>query len=152
MNNCCIREMVKKLSWTLPESIQEEAIDGLVDLCIVKDVNLYDIFRETDKSTWINYCIVVEEVGSPKNVTAIPALLILLKDTNWPGSMEALSLLLKFRKEDLVPSVEKAIRAAFDEKDFIWLAGIKILVEKFGLTEDEFAESSICNLLDFADY
>ena len=79
MNDCYTREMIKKLSWTLPENIQKEAIDGLIDLCIVNDVNLYDIFRETDKSAWINYCRVVEEVGSSKNVTAIPALLVLFK-------------------------------------------------------------------------
>ena len=152
MFDCDVKEIIKKLSWNFPENIQQEAIDNIVNLCIKENINLYDFFMETDKSSWLNYCKVVEVIGNPKNVTAIPALLILLQDTNWPGSMEALSLLMKAKKEDLIPCVEKAILTAFDEKDFIWLIGIKTLADNLGLKESEFVERSTFQLLDFADY
>ncbi len=149
MQNKTIKELVNKLSWNYPDDVQKKSISSLVNLGEQYLDSLFDPFR---KDTWENYVKVVGLVGFPANEKAIPSLLWLLMDMNWPGAEAAMDLLSSLKKQTIILEVEKAIIEAYEKEDYMWLYGLKILVDKVKLQQSDFSNEKTYDFLKHADF
>ena len=150
--NAFYKTLVKGLDWNNQLDTQNESIRSLVQSFDHVPLDLYNLFEMLDKYSWENYCRVVNEICYPKNKSAIPALLYLLQDLNWPGSESAMLILTSISKEDLASHVETTINQAYTNNDFMWLGGLKVLARKMNFTPEDFCDGEIFKLLDFADF
>ena len=144
-----IISLVQKLDWTLPEDVQEKAINTLIDTVHEDDYDLLIIAGH--KFTWPNTIRVLNMAGYPKNKKALPSLFLLFQDLNWPGALEGMHVLIESDKGTLIPLLEIAIKSAFFSKDYIWLAGIKQFVEFAKISKSDFVNSNVYDLLEHAE-
>lgn len=149
MNESLIKDLVSKLSWEFPKEEQNKAIN---QLSIVDEQYFPLLFNKNLKATWENVVIVIEKIGIPKNEFFIPELLWLLQDVNWPGSMHAIDVLLKQSKDIVIPKLEQTIKEAYQQEDYMWLGGLKLLVEKGNYDSVNFADENTLPLLEFSDF
>ena len=119
-----ISELVGNLDWNLPKCVQEKAIGTLLTTVNEDDYDL--LIPLGSKNTWVNIVKIIETVGYPKNNKALPSLILLLQDLNWPGANEGMGILKNIEHEVLVPMIETAIESASMSCDYMWLAGIKL--------------------------
>lgn len=149
MDNSIINQLIKNLSWELPEDKQLNAIQKLLE---IEPEKCHLLLNHMLKSTWENATLVIEKIGYPRNKTAIPSLLWLLQDLNWPGVDKAFTILTRIDKCDLIPLIEDAIEKAYVEKDYMWLGGIKRFLNSSGINENHFFNKDIYKLLKYADF
>jgi len=149
MDNFEINQLIKNLSWDLPEDTQLNAIQKLLE---IEPENCNLLLNPMLKATWENATLVIEKIGYPRNKAAIPSLLELFQDLNWPGVEKAFTILSQVDKCDLIPLIEDAIMKAYVEKDYIWLAGIKEFLRSSGINENHFYKKDIYKLLLYADF
>ena len=149
MNEIEIKDLVSKLSWEYPKEEQNKAIE---QLSIVDEQYFYLLFNKNLKETWENIVIVIEKIGFPKNEYFIPELLWLLQDVNWPGSMHSIDILLKQNKDVVIPKLEQTINEAYQQEDYMWLGGLKLLVEKGNYNEMNYIDENTLSLLEFSDF
>lgn len=149
MENKTIKELVNKLSWNYPDDVQKKSISSLANLGEQYLDSLFDPLR---KDTWENYVKVVELVGFPENERAIPRLLWLLMDMNWPGAEAAMNLLCSFKRQTIILEVEKVIIEAYEKEDYMWLYGLKTLVDKVKLQQSDFFNKKTYDFLKYADF
>lgn len=149
MNELLIKDLVSKLSWECPKEEQNKAI---VQLSVVDEQYFELLFDKNQKETWGNIVLVIERIGVPKNEFFIPELLWLLQDVNWPGSMHAIDVLLKQNKDVVIPKLEQTIKEAYQQEDYMWLGGLKLLVEKGNYNEMKFIDENTLSLLEFSDF
>lgn len=72
-----------QLDWHLPEETQEAAIAWLIEHMPREQLSL--LFSPyTEKSCWQNAVQVVVAIGYPENEVALPHLVELFQDLNWP--------------------------------------------------------------------
>ena len=141
--------LVTELDWSQSKEVQNRAISALSKT----EESNYDLLINKDmKFTWKNAVKVIKNIGYPKSKSLIPDLIWLLLDINWPGALEAVELLSKVDKETLVPHLEKALHEADADNDYMWIGGIKRVVEKVGLTVDDFSDKSTYDILKKADF
>lgn len=149
MNELLIKDLVSKLSWEYPKEEQSKAIEQLS----VVDEQYFDLlFNRKMKETWENVVCVIEKIGFPKNEFFVPELLWLLQDVNWPGSMHAIDILLKQNKDVVIPKLEQTIKEAYQQEDYMWLGGLKLLVEKGNYNEMNYIDENTLSLLEFSDF
>jgi hypothetical protein len=142
-------KLVENLDWSLPKEIQQNAMDQLIKI----DPNKCDLLmQEMMKPTWHNSTLVIKEIGYPLNKKAIPTLLFLLQDLNWPGVKTAFEILQAVDKSYLVPLLEQNIEEAFNEEDYMWLGGIKYFVISSKIMRNDFQNPGIYDLLRYSDY
>lgn len=147
-----LNNLINNLNWNLPLNRQIEAIDSIILMFNQDNIDLYELFEKLGKNSWLNYCQIVKQISYPQNKSAIPALLFLLQDLNWPGSAEAMEILLSIQKEALIPYIQNSIKEAYSDNDFMWLGGLKILVNRLGLTQTDFDDIQLNKLLSLADF
>ena len=140
-----IKDLVSKLSWEYPKEEQQKAIN---QLSVVDERYFGLLFNKNLKETWENVVVVIEKIGCPKNEFFIPELLWLLQDVNWPGSMHAIDVLLKQNKDIVIPKLEQTIKEAYQQEDYMWLGGLKLLVEKGNYNEMNFIDENTLSLLN----
>lgn len=144
-----VKELVSKLSWEYSLEEQNKAIDKLSDI----EEKYYELlFNRKMKETWENAVFVIDKIGVPKNEFFIPELLWLLQDVNWPGSTHAIDVLLKQNTDIVIPQLEKKIKEAYQQGDYMWLGGLKLLVEKGNYNELNFVDENTLSLLEFSDF
>lgn len=148
MNEIEIKDLVSKLSWECPKEEQSKAVD---QLSVVDEQYFGLLFNKNLKETWENIVLVIEKIGVPKNEFFIPELLWLLQDVNWPGSMQAIDVLLKQNKDIVIPKLEQTIKEAYQQEDNMWLGGLKLLVEKGNYNKLNFVDENTLSLLEFSD-
>lgn len=141
-------ELVKKLDWNLSLEVQKAAFDELMKGELD---NVSVIIQPYMKPTWENAVKLIDELGYPKNKEALPQLIWLLSDINWPGALKAIDILKTIDKNVLEPLIIDAIDKAYKEQDTMWIAGINRLIIESGLQE-LFADESICSKLAIADF
>ena len=144
-----IKDLVSKLSWEYPKEEQQKAIN---QLSVVDERYFGLLFNKNLKETWENVVVVIEKIGCPKNEFFIPKLLWLLQDVNWPGSMHAIDILLKQNKDVVIPKLEQTIKEAYQQEDYMWLGGLKLLVEKGNYNEMNYIDENTLSLLEFSDF
>jgi hypothetical protein len=126
---------VYQLNWKLPKDDQENAIRILSNLSN-EQVDL--LIPKYGKECWENAVSILQKMGYPRIKKAIPKLVWLLQDINWPGAREALEILKSIDKEIIVPYIEDGCVIAFNDKDEQWLEFIKFACDELGISRDDF--------------
>lgn len=149
MNKEEIIRYIDNLSWENSETLQLKAIARLEQ---IDEDSVSLLIHPFKKSTWSNAVTVIQNIGFPKNRYAIPGLIGLLQDVNWPGAWEGINVLSAMDTNSVIPHIEKALIAAADEKDYMWMGGIKRLVDRLELEAADFNDPGVFALLKLADW
>jgi len=141
--------LTNELDWRLPESTQKNAFAKLKNIpyedydLLILACNIY---------SWPNVVKLIKEAGCKNNEKALPSLIMLLRDLNWPGAVEGMSVLKEADRSVLIPIVEVAIEEAFNTKDGNWLAWIKEFLEFADIHKSDFTSGDVYDLLKHADW
>lgn len=130
-------ELLNNLEWSISKELQKDSIDKLLKR---NDIDYSLLIPGKGKKFWFNSVELIHRKGYPGNEDAISGLLFLLQDMNWPGSLKGLEILKSFSSEIIKKPLEKALIAANQENDTIWIVGLKILVERFHFTKIDFTK------------
>lgn len=144
-----IYKLVEDLSWEKPQEIQLNALEKLQS---IDDEYTPYLIPEEGKYCWENAVKVLYKIGYPRNRLAIPRLIWLLQDFNWPGVSSAIELLQKIDKNIILPYIEDALIKAHAQEDYMWIGGIKRLIGILGILKNDFKSSNIIQILDLADW
>lgn len=130
MNKDELYKQIKDLDWSKTKETQNQAINKLIS---DTTINSYDIIQVDLKCTWENAVSVLKEMGYPRNKNALPKLIWLLQDINWPGSMQSIEVIKEFDKSEIIMPIISAIKVAYKEKDYMWIGGLQLLVKATGI-------------------
>lgn len=147
MNLVEIYELLDKLSITNPQSMREEALTKLIG---ITDEDISLLIQDTGKAYWHRAVTVIDKLGSPRNHVAIPRLIWLLQDLNWPGSQRAFEILEKIDKTIIIPYIESALIEASSEEDYEWIAAINELITSKNISEIDFIQKQAYQILNKA--
>lgn len=128
----------------------EKRKEALYKLVRINDEEIPFLIQDTGKPYWQEAVTVINEIGSPRNYIAIPRLIWLLQDLNWPGTQGALDIMERIDKKVLMPYIEEALSEASYEEDYEWVAGIKELVTRKALTEIDFTNTNVYQILNLS--
>ena len=145
-----IISLVCKLHWDMPESVQKDTIKTIREKVDEDDYDL--LILSGYIFTWPNIIEILKEVGYPKNRKALPSLILLLQDLNWPGAREGMSVLKEADKNYLIPVLEVAIEEAHNTSDGNWLAWIKEFLDFAEINKMDFVNCNVYDLLKCADW
>ncbi|WP_203363690.1 hypothetical protein [Bacillus sp. REN10] len=144
-----VMKQILELDWNLKEEKQSKAIASLLN---IPEEFVGMLIQDYLKSTWENAVKVISLLGYPKNEKALPSLLALFQDINWPGVEGAFEVLKQIKKETVVLYLEGSLKQAKNEKDFIWIAGLKDVVEGLNISSTDFNDSRVYDILDLAEW
>lgn len=149
MNEKVIKQKIQELDFKLPMAVQQNAINYLLK---IEDKYLNLLFDTKLKCTWENSVKIIDKIGFPRNRVLLPKLIWILQDINWPGALMAVEILISIEKRTLVPLVEKAIIQAYENDDYMWIGGLKMVVEKKPILKEDFNNSNTYELLKYSDF
>jgi len=142
--------LINEFNLNLSDDEQERIVDILLDKV---DEGDYDLLIDAGhKHTWPGTVRMLIKAGYPKNKKALPSLILLLQDINWPGAIEGMSALKEADKDVLIPLLEIAIEDAFNSNDYIWLAGIEDFLSFAQINKSDFTDEAIYGLLEYAEF
>lgn len=147
-----IKDMFKNLEKTNSFSERLDILNQLRKTIQINNVDINAVFKMLEKQHWDYFCMLVESMQYPKDIEAIPSLIFLLQDINWPGARMALSLLESFGKDNIIEMVEFYLKEAFNNGDEMWIAGIKQLALKLDIKPTDFTDIDSYRWLLHADY
>jgi hypothetical protein len=130
----------------------EQQLNDTERLLNCSKIDIANLIPGKGKMTWPNVVEAIKRIGYPKNTTAIPGLLYLLQDINWPGALEGLELLSEMKKTDIQKPLEQALHQAFTETDDMWIAGLKMVVEKFQFEDTDFTGIDLKEVLSKSNW
>jgi len=145
-----IISIVSKLDSISPECERHNATDMLLNTIDEDDYDLLIIAGH--KHTWLNTVRALNIAGYPKNRKALPSLILLLQDLNWPGAKEGMHVLKEAGKDAVIPLIAVAVEAGFSSNDFIWLAWIKEFLEFANIGKSDFNNHDVYDLLEHAEW
>ncbi|HCC07515.1 MAG TPA: hypothetical protein DEP72_05085 [Clostridiales bacterium] len=149
MDNNKVKLLVTNLDWNMSIETQNNTIDLLTKID-AEQVGLLIDFKL--KGTWENAVKVVKKIGYPGNYRAIPSLLELLQDLNWPGTLMGVEILTSMDIKVTIPFIEEAIQKAYNEEDYMWLGGINEIIKLANIKEEDFNNKAIFKLLRYRDW
>ena len=149
MNEKDIKQKIRELDFKLPMTVQQNAVDCLMK---TEDKYLNLLFDTKLKCTWENSVKIIDKIGFPRNEVLLPKLIWLLQDINWPGALMAAEILKSIEKRTLVPLVEKAIIQAYEYEDYMWIGGLKMVVDKKPILKEDFNNPATYELLKYSDF
>lgn len=144
-----IISLVSKLHWGMPEEVQKYAIKMIENTVNEDDYDLLIISGHT--FTRPNIVEILKDAGYPKNRKALPSLILLLQDLNWPGAVEGMSVMKDAGKSALVPMLEIAIEEAHNTNDEDWLGWIKQFLEFAEINKSDFVNCEVYDLLEHVE-
>jgi len=144
-----IASLVSELDYCLQEN--EQAAYAMMRDMLMED-DYYLLIPAGGKHTWCSTVKLIEAVGYPQNKKALPSLLLLLQDLNWPDAKEGMHVLKSAGKEAVMPLLEAAIKSAAAFGDTVWLAWIKHFMEFAHICEGDFANHDAFTLLQYAEW
>lgn len=124
--------LLQSLSWDLSEDEQEKGIQKLIPY---KDYIINSLITNTSKHQWKNAVRLVEKLEYPYRVRMVPQLLLLLKDMNWPGAIDAGNIIKNLKPEEIIAYIRHALIQADNENDTVWIAWINELIEEMNIKE-----------------
>ena len=135
-----------ELNWHMPEHLQQEAMDWLVEYADRDQLAL--VFPPYAKRCWQNAVKVVEKIGYPENIAAFPTMVELVQDINWPGAEEAVLYFQTLEKNVVLPFVvlpfiEAGGRQAIATNDRGWLFFLYAVCERLTIVRDDFEEAAV---------
>ena len=148
-----ITTFVNMLHWNLQESEVNSIIRRKIDLIDASDYDM--LLLAGQKHTWSNTVKFIAAAGYPKNKKALPSLVLLLQDLNWPGANDGMRVLKAAHMKDStvsIPILEAAIESAFIDNDTIWLAWIKHFLKYAQIDRSCFINHDIYDLLKHAEW
>lgn len=144
------KKLVENLSWNKSVEIQNEAINILSEY--IEDDEVSQLITCFNKPCWHNAVLILKKIGFPRNKQAIPCLIWLFQDTNWPGVDISLEVLGTIEIKEIIPHIENALFKAAAKEDFIWIAGIKGLVNHLKMNNTDFSSMEAYKLLELAEW
>jgi hypothetical protein len=147
LNN--VEDLLKNLDFKVPIEVQESAYKALRG---IECLDTSKLINWSMKGTWHNIVPLIGEIGYPKNKEAIPSLLGLLRDMNWAGSWQAIEILKMAGITVLIPHIEMSLKDAYLIEDYVWISGIKCLVEELELSGQQFIEKEVYDILEYAEW
>ena len=146
MDEELIKHYAYELHWYLPEEIQQEAIDWLVEFTPRDQLAL--VFPPGGKKYWQNSVKVVEKIGYPDNVAAFPRMVELFQDINWPGAEESVQYFKTLPKAIVVPFIEAGGRQAMVEQDDQWLWFLYAVCERLQIERVDFSDGAVFDAME----
>ena len=137
------------------EQLDNDFLKKIAKNLISEDIELDRFLRIElcdSKYAVINLIKICEYIGYPRNECGISFLFGCLQDANWPFFDEALSALEKLPRQLLLNRLEKILEQAYQEKDFMWISGLKILSDRIEITKEEFVNKSTYDLFSYRDF
>lgn len=135
---------VYNLNWELPKETQDKAIEILSSVSPNK-VDM--IIPKYGKSCWGNGVLILKNMGYPRNKKALPKLVGLLQDRNWPGALEAIELFRQLGKKISAPYIEKECEVAIQCTDNDWLEHLYFATESLGIGKGDFRDPDAYELM-----
>ncbi|MGX4599034.1 hypothetical protein [Faecalimicrobium sp. JNUCC 81] len=96
-----------------------------------------------EKNILDNLINILIKLPNPQLMYAIPQLVEVLQDLNWPGSMDSVEFLSSLPIEKYIKSLEYSLEKAIKEKDEDWLFGIFYLIDKVPIKDNHFKRKDI---------
>ncbi|MBO3444344.1 DUF5071 domain-containing protein [Clostridium sp. CCUG 7971] len=96
-----------------------------------------------EKNILDNLINILIKLPNPQLIYAIPQLVEVLQDLNWPGSMDSVEFLSSLPIKKYIKSLEYSLEKAIKEKDEDWLFGIFYLIDKVPIKENYFKRKDI---------
>lgn len=149
MNLGEVERLINNLSWDLPEKVQLSSIKSLME---IDNEYIPLLIQDNKKNCWNNAVKVIDNMGYPRNKLALPRLIWLMQDMNWPGVPMAIEILKGIDKKVIIPSIEGALSKAAEDKDYMWMGGIHRLINELNISEDDFNQKEIYQFLKLADW
>lgn len=149
MDQKVIDKLINNLDWSLPKNTQEKSINSLIS---INDEKLHMLVQPIAKSHWENASIVIKHIGYPRIKNIIPTLLIWLQDVNWPGALTILDVLAQIDKKNIIKQLEQTLITAKNDEDYMWIGGLKRLIEKTDINANDFSSKEIFNIIELADW
>lgn len=128
--------LLQFLSWNLSEDEQEQGIEKLIPY---KDKIINLLITNTSKHQWKNAVRLIDRLEYPYRVRMVPQLLLLLKDMNWPGAVDAKSIIKNLNPREVNLYIRQALIQADNERDTVWIAWINELIEEMNI-KDQFKD------------
>jgi hypothetical protein len=144
-----VEKLIRNLSWDMPEEVQLSAIESLMG---IDDEHTPLLIQDNGKHCWNNAVKVLHKIGYPRNRLAIPRLIWLMQDMNWPGVPLAIEIMKDIDRSVLVPHIESALKEAVKYEDFMWVGGIQRLVDDLKISKADFHHKEVYELLKLADW
>lgn len=136
---------VSLLHWDTPLYLQLEAIEWLAEH--VRGEQLCELFNITGKMEWSNVVRIVQRIGYPDNEAALPKLVELFQDMNWPGAIEALRYLQTLDKSIVLPYIEAGAEEARRTNDDSWLWFLYSACTDLHICRDHFVDGTLFDLM-----
>lgn len=148
---CDIPSLLYDLSWHNPPNIQKNAVNSLA---LFSADNLFKAYQSIrcDKDKWRNFVYIIKKIDYPNNERLLSILFELLQDINWPGAQESVEYLSTLNTDVLFPLLKEYIRTAYNNKDTMWLGGLKLLTDKVYGDEHNFPDKTVYTMLYDADF
>lgn len=127
-----LQTLLGYLSWFQTKEKQEIAIQNLIKH---KEKFIDSLLTKSAKDQWHNAVRVIGKLEYSDQVRMIAQMLFLLKDVNWPGAVEAIKIMESITPAELKPHIIRALVEANEENDTVWIAWIKVFIEKIKILE-----------------
>ena len=101
---------------------------------------------------WKNFIEIIKGLGISQQEQLIPFLFECLKDPNWPIFEQAIVELKKIEGRKITKYVELYLKRAYKEEDYMWIGGIKCLVENADIKQSDFIDSDLFRLFEYGDF
>lgn len=138
------------------ENMKQEDINILVkEFCKMEAEELkkyLSMEKASSKVCWLNYVCIIKEMPYPQKIEEISILFEFLKDINWPAAQESMKVIAGLKKKDIVVSIEKFLKLAYEEGDDMWISGIYILSKQIGISQEDFINKEIYKVFQFRNF
>ncbi|GFZ91571.1 hypothetical protein GCM10008018_42300 [Paenibacillus marchantiophytorum] len=128
-----ITELLAALNWHRSQEDQDLAVQELIKY---KDEIIHNLISETSKEQWLNVIRIIDKLDISYQINAVPQMLLLLADLNWPGALPAVEIMKRLEIDSIKYYIEDTLRRADKENDTIWIAWIKYLIEEMNVASD----------------
>lgn len=115
---------IGRLSWHLPEEVQEEVIESLK----VMPEDLGQLILPREKDCWENCARVLSKFGNEDLAKYLPDLFEWFRDMNWLGSLIILGRIKSMPGNELSQAFRSALRRAQEERDEEWAENLRDFV------------------------
>lgn len=100
------------------------------------------------KDYWEYAAKVIIKRGYLEVENVIPELFVWLQDINWPGSYDIFQFLCSIPKDAILKYFEDTVKEAIRLSDEIWLFQLQRLMYHFKLTENDFKDKQLFEILN----